>query len=75
MSKAIRWLLRTALLAAVGAAIMVALGQAYALTQATCSTICNPRVAGPLGAVAGILVSLMLPSVRWKPLDDDPGAR
>ena len=75
MRKALRWLARTALLAALGAVIMVALGQVYALTQATCSTICNPRVAGPLGAVAGILVSLMLPSVRWKPLDDDAGPR
>ncbi len=69
MRKAIRWLARTALLAAVGALVMVALGQVYALTQATCSTICDPRISGPLGAIAGLLSSLMLPSLRWKPLD------
>ncbi len=54
---------------AVGAAIAIALGKAYALTQATCSTLCDPRVSGPLGAIAGFLSSLMLPSLRWKPLD------
>lgn len=61
--------LRTLAFIAGGTILMILIGRGYALTTATCTTICDPAVSGPLGAIAGLIVAVMMPSARWAPLD------
>lgn len=68
--KRVLWVLaRTALLVLGGTVLMIGIGKLYGLTASTCSTICNPAVSGPLGAILGLILAVMIPSLKWKPLE------
>jgi hypothetical protein len=71
MKRALKILGRTALLVVLGAVLMIGIGQLFALTTATCSTICKPQIAAPLGAILGLMLAVILPSLAWKPLDNE----
>lgn len=52
----------------VGALLVIAIGQLFALTRSTCDTICRPEYAGVYGAIGGIIFSLMFkPAARRDP--------
>ncbi len=71
MNRALRIVLRTVLLVAAGTILMIGIGKLFGLTNSTCTTICNPRVSGPLGAMLGLMLAVMVPSLQWKRLEDD----
>jgi hypothetical protein len=52
-------LLRGLLSMAVGALVLIAVGQLFALTRASCDTICRPEYAGTYGALGGVLFAFI----------------
>ncbi len=62
-------LVRTVLFIFGGAALMYGAGQAYLLTQGTCSALCQPEISVSLGGAAGLLAALMVRPNPWKSVD------
>jgi hypothetical protein len=60
MRKVAYMLLRGLLSVVGGAAVMVVVGQLFALTRSTCDTICRPGYAAFYGALGGLVLAFIL---------------
>lgn len=55
LRRAASLLLRVGISVAVGAVLVVVVGQLFALTRSSCDTICRPEFAAAYGALGGLV--------------------